>query len=351
MEKSKVRLFNENLPNRADRIFDDQSGILFWDDISNKAYYGIYQTLVENFWIPDEVSMAQDRSDWHNKMSDQEKEVYKKAIGVLSVLDSIATQFDMYAFYFVKDPAIKATLANIAFMESIHNQSYTYNLTSLVPIEEAAEAFKHPKELPTMLDRNKIMMDIFDDFIEKQDNASFLKSLVAMSVLEGICFTNGFTPFYHFNRNGKMNGAGQMIRFIQRDEVQHSMFQSLLVRDIMTQYPEENTEEFSSFVYEFMQTVVSLEKAFCDDLYEGFYDIDILAVKQYVEYKANTLLDLYGFDSIFETKKNPMDWITAYSPENFNNVKSDFFEQKENNYAKVGSSKNESGDVTAWDDL
>lgn len=340
-----IRILNENLPNRGSRIFDDVSGVLFWDDISNKVYYDIMQEMRGNFWIPDEVSMAQDKSNWDTVMSYDEKLLFKNGIGVLASLDSVATVFDNEAQAYIRDAAVKSNMAFIAAMETIHNESYTYTMSSLVPKDESLKAFEYPKTNSFVVERNRLMMDVFDSFLEEKTIETFLRGLVAMAALEGICFTNGFTPFYHLNHNNKMFGTGTIIQFIQRDEAQHSYFQTVLVRDIMSQYPEYNTSDFSDFVYDFFTKLVQLEQDFCDDLYKDIYDIDIQEVKDYVEYRANLILDNLGLDKIFMTVKNPMPWINAFDPANLNNTKSDFFEVKETNYTKATETDNGWGDL------
>ena len=347
MELTKqVRIFNEDLPNNRPKLFDEVSGILYWDDINNQAYYDIYKEMREKFWIPDEVSMAQDVQQWVNgDMTDDEKELYKNGIGVLAVLDSVATYFDKIAADYIRDSAVKANMAFIAAMETIHNESYTYTIASLVGKQEAEEVFAKPKTNPFIVERNKLMMNLFDDFLVKRDIPSFAKALVAMAGLEGLCFVNGFTPFYHLNRNNKMFGTGTIIQYIQRDEVQHSYFQTVLIRDILTQYPELNTEEFADFTYNFFRELVDLEIRFCEDLYKDTPDIDIEEVKLYVGFRANLLLDNLGLDKIFEAKKNPSPWITAFDPDNLNSIKRDFFEGKEVNYVVSSEESNN------WDDL
>jgi ribonucleoside-diphosphate reductase beta chain len=346
MELTKIiRVFDENLNNSAPKMFDEVSGILFWDDISNQIYYDVYKTMRDNFWVPDDVSMNQDIIHWNTVMSDKEKELYKNGISVLAVLDSIATFFDKIASDYIRDSAIKAVMAWIASQETIHNESYTYVFSSLLPKAESLEVFERPKKNEFVIRRNKMMMELFDNFLKERTIENFVKAIVGMSGLEGLCFINGFTPFYHFNRNNKMFGTGTIIQYIQRDEVQHSYFQTVLVRDIMTQYPEYNTEEFGSFVYNFFDQLVKLEKEFCEDLYKDTPDIDIEEVKEYIEFRANLLLDNLGLDKIFPPKKNPMPWITAFDPDNLNNTKRDFFEDKEINYIKPTES------VNGWDEL
>lgn len=344
--QKKVRIFDEKLNNTSPKLFEDTSGIVFWDDISNQAYYDLYQIQTENFWIPNEVSMAQDVSQWvSGKLSHEEKELYKSGIGVLAGLDSIATVFDKVASDYIGDSAVKAIMAFIAAMETIHNASYTYTFSSLSTKEEAKEVFERAKKNPFVVKRNKTMIKCFNDFLEKRDIPTFLKALVAMSGLEGVCFVNGFTPFYHLNRNGKMFGTGKIIKFIQRDEVQHSYFQTLLVRHILTEYPEYNTEEFSQWIYDFFEELVLLEQEYCIDLYKDIEDIDMEEVNLYVGFRANIILDNLGLEKIFPAKKNPMPWITAFDPANSNRVKTDFFEDEEDNYSLTSEDKNE------WDDL
>lgn len=336
MELTKqIRVFDESLRNNGEGLFEPQSGILFWDDISKQTYYDLYKEMRNNFWIPEEINMQGDYNHWHNGVMDNnEKQLFKDGIGTLASLDSIATQFDDLVARFIKNSAVRAVMSCVAFFESLHNESYTYNVSSLVPKHESIEVFEFAKTNKFVLSRNKFMMNIFDRFINQPTIENLLMGLVAMSALEGVCFVNGFTPFYHFMRNNKMFGTGRIIQYIQRDEVQHSYFQTVLVRDILTQYPEYNTKAFAQFVYDFFTQLVELEKEFCDDLYKDIYDIDIYEVKENVEFRANLILDNLGLEQIFYTKKNPMPWVLAFDPDNANNVKTDFFEDKETNYTK-----------------
>lgn len=341
-----VRMFNEDLPNTKPKMFDEVSGILNWDDINNQTYYEIWHDMTQKFWISNEVSMAQDSNQWNSGiMSDEEKELYKDGIGVLATLDSVATYFDKVASDYIQDSAIKANMSFIGAMETIHNESYTYVLSSLVSKEAKEEVFERPKNNPFLIERNRLMMERFDEFLQTKTIESFAKALISMAGLEGLCFVNGFTPFYYLNRNNKMFGTGTIIKFIQRDEVKHSYFQTVLVRDMLTQYPELNTEEFADFVYDFFTQLVELERDFCEDLYKGTPDIDLFEVKEYVGFRANLILDNLGLDKIFPAVKNPMPWITAFDPDKLNNTKTDFFEDKEPNYVAASEEEND------WDSL
>ena len=342
--EKQVRIYNIERPNSNERMFDEQSGILNWNNISNNSYYDFLKTLRQKFWIPSEISVVKDYSDWQNKMSETEKKMFKRGVGILASLDSVATMYDYHASQYIKDPAIKSLMAMIAYNETIHNESYSYVLSSIVSDEEASEVFNYPKEDPFMIKRNERIMEELNRFIDNPTVKNFVKAQVSNAVLEGVSFTNGFTPFYHLARNGKMFGMSEVIEYIQAEEQIHSMVQGTIVRDVLTQYPEDNTEELAEWIYDFVKEIVLHEQEYCKDLYKDTDDIDMYEVIKYIEYRANIILDNLGLSKIFDTKKNPMSWINAFDPQNRNRKKEDFFEKREKNYELT------SGD-NGWDDL
>ena len=336
--KKIMHVFDIKANDREPRMFDNVSGILFWDNINNDKYNEIHDEMMSKFWIPKEVSMAGDGVHWNGKMSDEEKEMYKTGIGVLATLDSVSTYFDKIASDYIQDSAIKACMSFVAAMETIHNKSYTYTMSSLVSKEESIEAFERPKKLRSVAKRNDLIMNVFDTFIAEPTVENFAKSLVAMSGLEGVAFVNGFTPFYYLNDNGKMIGTGSIIQFIQRDETLHTDLQTTIVNDICEQYPEDiDRSEFEKWCHEFFTKLVELEREFCKELYTDIYDIDVDEVCEFIGYRANVVLDNLRMKKIFAAKRNPMAWIEAFNPDNLNNVKTDFFEDKERNYQKTTS--------------
>lgn len=336
MELNKqVRLFNEYAPNLGKTILDEHSGILYWDEMPS-AYYNVYHELVGNFWHAHEVSVKQDAIDWESKMSEEEKEFFKRGISQLVVLDSVATVADGMFSAYIKNPAIKAIMSYIASQEAIHNESYTYLTTSFMTREEAKKVFEMPKNDELIKSSNKLILDVFEDFATKPTNESLVKGLVAMAMLEGIRFTNGFTPFYLLARNKRMKNSSTIITYIQRDEIQHSYFQTLVVRQLLTEFPELNTAELVDWIHESFREVVEKEKELSKSMYtDGFLGIDIVELEMYIEWRANLILKNLGLEEIFETKSNPMRWIKGFDSESINNKKVDFFEARVDNYTKV----------------
>lgn len=216
--KKHIRLFNKNADNVSNSIFGDVSGLLYWDE-QDPVWYEVYSELTQNFWIAKEVSLSTDTNDWIARMSDDEKTMYKRAISQLILLDSIATTIDGQFASYITNPAIKAIMSYIASQEAIHNESYTYIATTFMTKEEATEVFSIPKTDPLILGASEAILDKFAEFNENPTPKTLLLAMVAMAALEGIRFTNGFTPFYLLNRNKKMLGTGQIIQLIQRKQL------------------------------------------------------------------------------------------------------------------------------------
>lgn len=336
-------IFNPDAPNVA-KMFEPQSGLLYWDE-QLPVYYEQYQKMTGNFWIPSEISLKQDAMDWESKLSESQKELFRRGISQLVLLDSIASKIDARLANFVDNTAVEALINYISSQETIHNESYTYICTSFMTKEEAQEVFDRPKNDQQVLDATNQILAVFDEFNAEPTPLTFAKALVAMAALEGIRFTNGFVPFYYLNRNNLMQGVGTIINFINRDEAQHSYTQTVIVRDILTQYPELNTAEFEAFVYDLFKDVVKAEQALSHSIFADSQDLDIVEVEMYVEWRANSILANLGLKKIFDTKRNPMKWIEVLDPNNNNGTKTDFFEKRVSNYSKTDNAKN------GWDQL
>lgn len=279
-------------------------------------------------------------------MNEDQQELFKRGISQLVLLDTLATLADGFMATYIENPAVRSLLFYIASQETIHNESYTYLCTSFMTKSEADDVFSRPKEDPMVIEATQPILDAFDEFRNDSTPASLALSLAAMSALEGIRFTNGFTPFYYLNRNRLMQGTGSIINLIHRDEAQHSHTQIAIMRDLITQYPDDiDAKELEGKVHKLFKHVVDGEKKLASSMYANFDDLDIVEIHMYIEWKANMLLANMGLDKVFETMRNPMKWLSVYDPENKNNQRTDFFEKRETNYQKSDTTKNK------WDDL
>ncbi|WP_117149074.1 ribonucleotide-diphosphate reductase subunit beta [Paraliobacillus zengyii] len=335
---SKIKLLNPTYPNKSTRLINGQSsGLLNWNDIAYPKMYDLYQTLLSNFWKAQEINMQDDIKQWDH-LTDTERDIFLRINTQLASLDSLQTPTMTNVMDYVTDSSFKAIFAVISQQEAVHNESYSYILSSIVPLSEQNDRFNQAKEDPVVQKRNQLILDSYDAFNENPTPQRLFELAINSINLEGIYFYAGFAFFYHLARQQKMLKTSTMISYIQRDEMQHAYFVSQFVRILLTENPDLNTDKNIQYVYQTIDKAVQLEKEWADYILKDIDGIDLDEFHDYVEYLANKRLRQIGLDNYYPDRENPMAWIHVFSDEMLNETKSDFFEQKSRTYTKVSSS-------------
>ncbi|GAB3806320.1 ribonucleotide-diphosphate reductase subunit beta [Virgibacillus kimchii] len=331
-------------PNKSTALFGGKSsGILNWNDIAYPHWYKMYKRLIGNYWQADEINMSDDLRQFA-ALSEEERDTYLKIIGLLSTLDAPQTRTALLLSLYSSDPSVQSIMAVIAQQEAVHNESYSYVLSSVVSLDEQNESFQLGRTDPVLLKRNKAIMDHYNVFVEEPTMENILKTCVYTSLLEGMFFYSGFAFFYHLARQNKMVGTSTMISYINRDELEHGRFISELFRAALHENPELNTASFTDWVYSQFRESVELEIEWSGYVLEGISGIDLDEMAGYIKYRANKMLRMMGLSEIYPPyTENPMKWIRAYA-DNFDETKTDFFEQKSRQYTKTS-------DLNGFDDL
>lgn len=335
---TKIKLLNPEFPNKSTGIVNGQaSGILNWNDIAYPQMYDLYHVLLSNFWKAQEINMQDDIKQW-DQLTQIEKDIFLRINTQLASLDSLQTPTMTHVMDFVTDPSFKAIFAVIAQQEAVHNESYSYILSSLVPLDEQINRFNQAKDDPVVQKRNALILEAYEAFRNNPTLQNLFKLSVNSINLEGIYFYAGFAYFYNLARQQKMLRTSTMISYIQRDEMQHAYFISQFIRILLTENPELYNEENIQYIYQTVAKAVELEKEWAHYILRDIKGIDINEYDGYVEYLANKRFRQLGLDNYFPERENPMPWIHVFSDEMINDTKSDFFEQKSRTYTKVSQS-------------
>ncbi|SDI48370.1 ribonucleotide-diphosphate reductase subunit beta [Natribacillus halophilus] len=315
-------------------IHGKSSGILNWNDIAYPSFYRTYRELLSNFWIPQEVNMGPDTKSIM-ELSDEELRAYKLTIGLLATLDTPQARLIHGVSEYVSDDSVHAIAAIIAQQEVVHNESYSYALSTLFSFEEQKEIFDDARRHPTIIARNERIMQAYDDFIQNPTEEKLVRVIVYSLILEGIFFYSGFAFFYNLARQQKMNATAQIISFINRDELVHGKFMSELLRAILGENPNLNDEALTEFIETEFQEAVESEIAWSNEVLDGIVGIDLDEMHTYIKYRANKMLKMLGIDPIYpDALENGMPWIKAFV-DNFDETKTDFFEARNRSYEKV----------------
>ncbi|RBP95689.1 ribonucleoside-diphosphate reductase beta chain [Cytobacillus firmus] len=328
-------IINQSAPNKSTSIINGEcSNILNWDDVRFSWAYPKYKKMLANFWTPFEINMSQDIKQFP-ELTKSEQDAFLKIIGLLALLDSIQTDYAGKVADNITDSSISALMIILAQQEVIHNHSYSYVLSSLVPKQKQDEVFEFWRTEPILAERNEFVVNGYKDFAENPSAENLLKSIVFDVVLEGLFFYSGFAFFYHLARNQKMVATSTMINYINRDEQIHVDLFVKIFKEILQENPELNTNELSEFVQETFKRAADLEIEWARDVIGSKTEGILLSdVEAYIKFYANVRCNQLGYERPFEGyRTNPLRWIVAY--EQVDHGKSDFFEQKSRQYTKV----------------
>jgi len=331
-------------PNKSTALFGGKSsGILNWNDIAYPHWYKMYKRLIGNYWQADEVNMASDVKQF-STLTEAEQDAYLKIIGLLSTLDAPQTRTALLLSLYATDPSVQSIMAVIAQQEAVHNESYSYVLSSVVSLDEQNESFQLGRTDPVLMKRNEHVTNQYNLFVEEPTIENILKTMVYTALLEGMFFYSGFAFFYNLTRQNKMVGTSTIVSNINRDELEHGRFIAELFRATLGENPDHNTEAFIDWVYEAFETSVENEIEWSRYVLAEVEGIDLDEMAGYVKYRANKMLRMMGLSELYpEFVDNPMRWIRAYV-DNFDGTKTDFFEQKSRQYTKTS-------DLNGFDDL
>ena len=169
MKKEIHKAINWNLPNHQ-----------FYDDI--------YIKQVEQFWLPEEIPVSDDKSVWDN-LDSNIKETYERILAGLTLLDTEQTVGVTKLGDKTDNLFIKSILTLFAGFETIHARSYSTIFQTLCTSDRIDELFswiENTKEL-----QNKVSM-IIKTYESIEDKESLFMSMVGSLCLEGICFYSGF---------------------------------------------------------------------------------------------------------------------------------------------------------------
>ncbi|MBU3207267.1 ribonucleotide-diphosphate reductase subunit beta [Clostridium algidicarnis] len=320
-EVSKKKLINGNTTNL--------------NDFNNMKYTWAsdwYRQAMNNFWIPEEINMSQDLKDY-KILTEDERTAYDKILSFLIFLDSLQMENLGNVNNYITASEVNLCLTIQAFQEAIHSQSYSYILDTICPPDKRNEILYQWKDDPILLSRNKFIGDLYNEFLENPIPQNLLKTLMANYILEGIYFYSGFMFFYNLERNSKMPGSVQEIRYINRDENTHLW----LFRNIINELRKEEPQLFTDTVVEELRDMlrIGVENEIAWGIYvigDKIQGLNKKVISEYIKYLGDLRLKDLGMKPLYNIKENPLPWVDLYA--DANSVKTDFFEAKSTAYAK-----------------
>ena len=332
MERKKIYNPNSQESVNDRKIFGGNPTSIFeLNKIKYQWAYNLWKVMLANSWYPEEVNMTQDKRNYAESLTHEEKVGYDRALAQLIFMDSLQTNnlIDNVNPY-ITSPEINLILVRQAFEEALHSQSYAVMVESIsANTDEIYEMWRSDGELRS---KNDYIANVYEQLAKKPTERSLVLAMFANQILEGIYFYSGFAFFYTLARSGKMLGSAQMIRFIQRDEVTHLLLFQHMIKSLKKEMSHIFNKDLEEEVIEMFKEAVRVESSWGDYITQGqILGLTSEIIHEYIRYLADTRLKKVGYPAIYNAK-NPIKWVESFS--SFNEQKTNFFEGNVTNYAK-----------------
>lgn len=262
-----------------------------WQLIEDELDEYVWDKATAQFWLDTRVPVSNDLLDWR-KLSDMEKEVVKKAVGGLALLDTLQSEEGLYALKKnARTLKERAVLSDFNFMESIHAKTYGTILISL-------NTFKDIEEIYNWMNNDRRMQFKARKINEIYQNGTPIQVKVASVFLEGILYySNFFIPLWYRGQN-KLANLAELIKLVIRDESVHGTYLGYKFRQDFNELSITEQENFINWMYSFLEELLDNEFAYTEEVYSEIGLVE--DIKTFVKYNANKSLQNMGFDIYFK---------------------------------------------------
>lgn len=292
--------------------------------------YTFMQLQQNNFWLPKEVSMTQDKADFERSLTESEQLILGQ---ILKSFTQTETHINEYwsqnvSKWFPK-PEIQMMCSTFSAFESIHLEGYDYLNTELGL--EDYEAFLEDETAVAKLDRLKV--------VNGNNLSEIARSLAVFSAFtEGVSLYSSFAVLANMSRLGLLKGVKNIIEWSQKDEEVHSKAGCWLFRTLIEENPDIWNDELKKDIYEAARITVELEDNFIDKVFSlgTMRGLESKDLKMFIRDRANKKLNELGlknnWKNIDKESLKRMDWFYNISDALIN---SDFFSAVSTEYSRV----------------
>ncbi|GCE63283.1 ribonucleoside-diphosphate reductase subunit beta [Candidatus Mycoplasma haematohominis] len=299
-----------------------------WNKIDDTYSKAFWDQNVRQFWIDEEIPLSGDKIVW-NELSEDERDVYKKVLVGLTLLDTHQGTIGMNSIASaIESHHTVAVLQFMAMMEHMHAKSYSSIFSTLCTTEEIDELFAWSEKQVHLQKKLSIVVKYYET-IENEE--TLYMAMVASVFLESFLFYSGFYYILLLSGKGLMVNSGEIINLIIRDEAIHGVYIGLLANEIYKTWNPEKQAMFDKKARELLKELMENEVEYTKEIYTKIGLVD--EVKKFLEYNANKALQNLQLKEEYDTTAEDISSIV------FNGLKTttknhDFFSSKGNGYIK-----------------
>lgn len=315
------KVSNADIINKRRVINGYDDGLMQISPLKHPWAYDLFDKMIKNTWVPQEVPLQSDVGMWNDPdaLTAQERTVYARSLAFVSNLDGLQTNnLACNIIRHITSPEVVLAVTRQTFEEALHVQSYATLVEAMqLDPEEVYGLYRHDKELyeknQTVLKAvNKISAPTFKTGTFEADQM-FLEACVSNIILEGIYFFSAFLIFYVLRRNNKMQGSGEMIQFINRDEDMHLRLFVHISNTIKEEQPELWTPEFQAKIRQNIIDAVEMEYTWgASCIGDGILGLTKDSLKEYLQFVGDVRLKSIGLAPQWNSQ-NPFPWIDEFT--------------------------------------
>jgi len=307
--------------------------------IQHNDIFQAYKDAMTAFWTAEEIDLSDDIKDWNTKLNENEKEFISKILGFFAASDGIVNENLAVNFMDeVQYPEARCFYGFQIAMENIHSEVYSLLIDTLIKDKKEKEnLFKAIETIPSVKKKAEWALKWIN-------SDSFVKRLIAFSIVEGVMFQGSFCAIYWLKKRGLMAGLTFANELISADENAHAQFAALLYKNHI-QNKLSRVE-----LLQILTEAVEVEKEFItESLPVRLIGMNDEMMKKYIEYVADNLLISLGEKAHYNTE-NPFDFMTTIGMRG----KTNFFEKKVGDYNKgavISAMNQETSKFSVTDDF
>jgi ribonucleotide reductase beta subunit family protein with ferritin-like domain len=296
-----------------------------------------YKSQRRSFWTEEEIDLSQDKIDWDQKLSPDDRHFIKMVLAFFATADGIVNENIAVNLYVaIPSASVRAFYAAQMFFETIHAETYKLLLDTYVSdLDEKNTLFDAIHKVPVI----KAKADWALKYI--RNDSSFGSKLIAFLCMEGIFFSGAFCSIFWLKQRGLMPGLTFSNELISRDESLHTIGAFTLF-ELLRAHIQMSDED----IYQIVREAVELEERFvCEALQVSLIGMNSVLMNQYIQFVADFTLSKLGLAKIYLVE-NPFPWMELVSLRGRTN----FFEKRVGEYAKSGVGVESTQQVISFDE-
>jgi len=315
------------------KMFLDPAGpvtIQRFEEVKYNKVANYEQTARGFFWIPEEISLTKDSSDFKDA-SDAVKHIFTSNLLRQTALDSLQGRGPAQVFTPVVGlPELEALMYNWSFFETnIHSRSYSHIIRNIYNVPK--EVFNTIHDTQEIADMASSVGNYYDklhqincrkELGQKVDEHEHLTAiwlaLHASYALEALRFMVSFATSLAMVENRIFIGNGNIISLILQDELLHKEWTAFIINQVVKEDDRfvQIEKECADEVYALYMDVIREEKEWADYLFKKGPVIGLNSniLKEFVDYTAVDALKQIGIKYQHPAPKvTPIPWFNKHS--------------------------------------